>query len=96
MPFNIGPLELIVVLVIALLVLGPGKLPEVGSALGKSIREFRKAASDVQEVARIEPVTAPAVPAQPASPGQPAPAAPAANTLTDQATPNQIGTEPRA
>ena len=46
MPFNIGPGELILVLVIALLVIGPGKLPEVGQALGKSIREFRHAASD--------------------------------------------------
>jgi sec-independent protein translocase protein TatA len=54
MPFNIGPLELIIVLVIALLVLGPGKLPEVGSALGKSIREFRKAATDVQDATRLD------------------------------------------
>ena len=43
-----GPLELVIILVIALLILGPGKLPDVGSALGKSIREFRKASSDVQ------------------------------------------------
>ena len=44
-----GPLELVIILVIALLILGPGKLPDVGAALGKSIREFRKASSDVQE-----------------------------------------------
>ncbi len=58
MPFigNLGPTELIIILVIALLVLGPGKLPEVGTALGKSIREFRKAASDVKEAASIEPI----------------------------------------
>lgn len=58
MPFigNIGPTELIIVLVIALLVLGPGKLPEVGSALGKSIREFRKAATDVKEAASLDPI----------------------------------------
>ncbi len=54
MPFNIGPLELVIILVIALLILGPGKLPEVGAALGKSIREFRKAASDVQETASAD------------------------------------------
>lgn len=61
MPFigNLGPTELIIILVIALLVLGPGKLPEVGSALGKGIREFRKAASDVKEAASID-VAAPA------------------------------------
>ena len=58
MPFipNLGPTELIIILVIALLILGPGKLPEVGTALGKSIREFRKAASDVKEAASIEPI----------------------------------------
>lgn len=46
MPFNIGPGELILVLLIALVVIGPGKLPDVGHALGKSIREFRQATSD--------------------------------------------------
>jgi TatA/E family protein of Tat protein translocase len=80
MPFNIGPLELIIVLVIALLVLGPGKLPEVGSALGKSIREFRKAATDVQEATRLDASAPTATPAQPqAAPvPQQATAAPAA------------------
>jgi len=38
---NVGPFELIVVLVIALIVLGPKKLPEVGSSLGKAVRDFR-------------------------------------------------------
>ncbi len=56
MPFNIGPGELIIVLVIALVVLGPGRLPEVGSALGKSIREFRKAATDIKEATSLEPI----------------------------------------
>ncbi len=56
MPFNIGPGELIIVLIIALIVVGPGKLPDVGSALGKSIREFRKAATDVKESTSLEPV----------------------------------------
>ena len=49
-------MELIIVLVIALLILGPGKLPEVGSAFGKTIREFRKASTrhpgDGQRLAR--------------------------------------------
>ena len=64
---NIGPVELIIILVIALLVIGPGKLPDVGSALGKSIREFRKAATDVQESVKLDAPIAPAVPA-PAAP----------------------------
>jgi sec-independent protein translocase protein TatA len=50
---NIGVPELIVVLVIALLVLGPGKLPEVGASLGKTIREFRKASTELEEPANI-------------------------------------------
>ena len=41
--FGIGFPELIVILVIALVVFGPGKLPEFGSALGKGIRDFRHA-----------------------------------------------------
>jgi sec-independent protein translocase protein TatA len=39
---NIGPMELIVVLVIALLVLGPKRLPAAGRSLGEGIREFRQ------------------------------------------------------
>ena len=66
---NIGAPELIVILVIALLIIGPGKLPDVGSALGKSIREFRKASSDVQDAAKID--TSPIPPA--ATPPTPEP-----------------------
>jgi sec-independent protein translocase protein TatA len=51
----IGPLELVIVLVIALVVLGPGKLPDVGAALGKTIREFRQAAGDLEDAASLEP-----------------------------------------
>jgi sec-independent protein translocase protein TatA len=45
MPFNVGPMELIVVLIIALVVLGPKKLPEVGKSLGKGMREFKDSVS---------------------------------------------------
>jgi sec-independent protein translocase protein TatA len=38
---NVGPLELVVVLIIALVVLGPKRLPEVGRSLGNGIREFK-------------------------------------------------------
>lgn len=41
MPFNIGFPELVIVLVIALIVLGPKKLPDAGRALGNGIREFK-------------------------------------------------------
>jgi sec-independent protein translocase protein TatA len=41
MPFSVGPMELVIVLVIALVVLGPKRLPEAGKALGKGMREFK-------------------------------------------------------
>ncbi len=59
---NIGAPELIIILVIALLIIGPGKLPEVGASIGKSIREFRKASSDVQDAAKIDTSPLPATP----------------------------------
>jgi len=75
---NIGAPELIIILVIALLVLGPGKLPEVGASLGKSIREFRKASTDIADSVKVD-VDASPLPATPAqvSPVAPAPVAPA-------------------
>ncbi len=63
---NIGPAELIIILVIAIVFIGPGKLPDVGAALGKSIREFRKASSDISEVTHVD--TSPLPPAASASP----------------------------
>jgi sec-independent protein translocase protein TatA len=42
---NIGPMELVVVLVIALLVLGPKRLPAAGKSLGQGIREFKNSIS---------------------------------------------------
>jgi sec-independent protein translocase protein TatA len=83
-----GPLELIIVLVIALVILGPGKIPDVGAALGKGIREFRRASSDLQDAARVDPT--PASPPAPAAPATPAavapPAAPAAPPQGDPTT----------
>ncbi len=64
MPFNIGPFELLLVLILALLVLGPGKLPEVGNALGKTIREFRRASTDVETSLRVDGPPTGATPAQ--------------------------------
>ena len=43
--FNIGPAELIVILLVALLIVGPKRLPELGKSMGKGIREFRSSIS---------------------------------------------------
>jgi len=42
------PMHLILILLIVLIIFGPGKLPELGEGLGKSIREFKKAMKDGQ------------------------------------------------
>ena len=57
--FDVGIPELILILVVALVVFGPGKLPEIGSSLGKTIREFRKAtqgiSDEIKSVTSLEP-----------------------------------------
>jgi sec-independent protein translocase protein TatA len=64
---SIGPMELIVVLAIALIVLGPKRLPDAGKSLGRGIREFKGAISsndrddderDERELAAITPTEA--------------------------------------
>lgn len=45
----IHPLWLVLILVIVLIIFGPGRLPELGGAVGKAMREFRKASTDLQE-----------------------------------------------
>ncbi len=47
--FNIGPTELILILGAALIIFGPGKLPELGETLGKTIREFKGAINNIDE-----------------------------------------------
>lgn len=95
MPFpNIGAPELIVILIIALVVLGPGKLPDVAASLGKSLREFRRAATDVSDAGKIDAPAAASASAPAVAAGAPAapapPAAPAANTLATSAEPNTL------
>lgn len=61
---NIGPLELMVILIVALLVVGPKRLPEVGRSIGRGLREFRKAQDEVQKTLQMtlaEEPTAPKV-----------------------------------
>ena len=42
----ISPLHILIILIVALVVIGPGKLPETGAALGKALRQFRDASRD--------------------------------------------------
>jgi sec-independent protein translocase protein TatA len=49
---SIGPMELILIFVVALLVFGPKKLPEIGRSVGKAIREFKKTSEEIKS--RIE------------------------------------------
>ena len=75
---SIGPGELILILIIALVVLGPGKLPDVASSLGRSVREFRKAATDVTEAGKLDGSSSNATSSQPTPAAPAAPAAPPA------------------
>jgi sec-independent protein translocase protein TatA len=47
MPFNLGPGELLLILAIALVVLGPKKLPEAGRSLGRGMREFKESLTNM-------------------------------------------------
>jgi Tat protein translocase TatB subunit len=51
---NIGPQELLLVLVVALLVVGPRRLPELGRSIGKGLRELRKAQDEVRKTIKVE------------------------------------------
>ena len=86
---NIGPQELLIVLILALIVVGPQRLPELSKQIGKGLREFRKVQDDVKGMVKFdlddspEPsarrTASPAASATPPGPhrtARPAPAAP--------------------
>ena len=76
--FGIGMTELMVILAIALVVLGPKKLPEIARSLGRGLAEFRRASSDMRrEFLDVTEETRPIPPETPASSAE-APAAAAA------------------
>jgi len=80
---------LLILLVIVLIIWGPGKLPELGSGMGKAIREFRKASTEVRDsivqTSATEVQTSPQPPVQPSAPAAPAtPAAPVGPTTTGE------------
>ena len=73
----IHPFWIIAIVVVVLIVFGPGRLPELGGAIGKAMREFRKATSEL--TSEVTHSTQPAPPAQPAA-TPPAPPAPTEST----------------
>jgi sec-independent protein translocase protein TatA len=52
--FGLHPIDLIIILVIALLVFGPKRLPEMGASIGKSIKEFRKGMNELGEPKEVK------------------------------------------
>jgi sec-independent protein translocase protein TatA len=64
--FGLGPTELVIIVLIAALVFGVGRLPELGGAVGKTIREFKRNVDDAPESAphpAAPPAASPAAPA---------------------------------
>lgn len=57
MPFRLGWPEIVIILVIVLIIFGVGKLPQIGGAIGKSIKEFRKAKSEVENETKEQTTT---------------------------------------
>jgi sec-independent protein translocase protein TatA len=54
MPFSLGPTEMIFIMVVLLLIFGAKRLPELGSGLGKGIREFKRSMKDINaEIDRV-------------------------------------------
>ena len=52
--FGIGSTELIVILIVALIIIGPAKLPEMARSLGKALGEFRRVSTDVKRTIEME------------------------------------------
>jgi sec-independent protein translocase protein TatA len=53
--FGFGHWELLIILVLVMIIFGAGKLPEIGSGIGKSIRNFKKGVADVETEIKEEP-----------------------------------------
>ena len=86
---RIGPMELVLILAVALIVVGPAKLPEVGSALGKTIRGFRESMKDLETSFDDKPARSPRQGTATSSPGN-------APAQTEQQGTAQVSKDPEA
>jgi TatA/E family protein of Tat protein translocase len=71
-PFGIGATEIVILLIVALLVFGPKRLPEMGRSLGRGMREFKDAVTGNEPPERQELASPPAEAPPPAEPAAPA------------------------
>jgi sec-independent protein translocase protein TatA len=92
MPFGLHWFELLIVIGFGMLIFGPKRLPELGSSIGKTIKEFQKSMREVNTPE--EPVTPP--PALPASQAQQLPAASAPTATTSASAPSPMVSEVKA
>jgi sec-independent protein translocase protein TatA len=53
--FGLGSQELLIILIIAMVIFGAGKLPQIGEGMGKAIRNFKKSAKEAEEAIDITP-----------------------------------------
>ena len=94
----IEPWHLVLLLAVILIVVGPGKLPQVGKGIGEAMREFRKATGELQETTRLTAAAQSGVPASQPAPAQPGAQAaappPAPNTLSGEVQPNTLQDPP--
>ena len=88
--FGFHAWDLLVVLLIALVIFGPRKLPEIGGALGKSIREFKKTTSELTDTMQLTPTTRASASRQLPS----ASAASASSPRVKPVTPESVSSEP--
>jgi sec-independent protein translocase protein TatA len=72
-PLDIGPFEALLILAVVMIVFGVGRLPEVGGAVGRAIREFRTATKEEEPPRQLSEGQASSEPPAPTAPGPSAP-----------------------
>lgn len=93
--FGIGTTEIIVIFIVALLFLGPKRLPELARTVGRAFADFRRTASDLQSHLNVDAAPRYTPPPRPVTVPSPAPQVSAESAVEEPATPNSVlETEP--